>query len=353
MNILALNSSPRSDGESMTGVMLAYLTEGMIAAGATVEIVNLREKSIKPCIGCFTCWTKTPGQCLHKDDMSRELFPKWLASDMVVYASPLYYHKMNAAMSAFIERTLPVVQPFFEHDGEKTFHPLRQKVPIAVWLSVCGFPEMSEFDALSQFIHRTRHRDLQLAAEIYRPAAAFMMHTEELKNDILDATRSAGRELVLSQKVSPETMARITQPVADAQTFALAGNTYWKTCIAEKVTPKEFREKKMVPRPDCLESFMLVLSRGLNAEAAGDRELTLQFTFTDRPADICHFAIKEGKVKAREGNASRPDIAIETPFELWMDIMTGKADGAQMFLEQKYTVAGDLALMQQLFQRPG
>jgi predicted lipid carrier protein YhbT len=40
---------------------------------------------------------------------------------------------------------------------------------------------------------------------------------------------------------------------------------------------------------------------------------------------------------------------IETPFELWMDIMCGKADGQQMFMQQKYKIAGDISLMIQLF----
>jgi hypothetical protein len=34
-----------------------------------------------------------------------------------------------------------------------------------------------------------------------------------------------------------------------------------------------------------------------------------------------------------------------------MDIMTGKADGQQMFMEQKYKVIGDIALMVRLFQK--
>lgn len=58
------------------------------------------------------------------------------------------------------------------------------------------------------------------------------------------------------------------------------------------------------------------------------------------------------KVTARQAKADRPDIMIETPFELWLDIMTGKADGMQMFMEQKYKVSGDLELMQELFKRP-
>jgi multimeric flavodoxin WrbA len=355
MRILALNSSPRSGGQSKTELMLNHLVKGMRDAGAEVEIVNLREKTIKNCIGCFTCWTKTPGKCIHKDDMTNELFPKWLKSDLVVYATPLYYHIMNGAMSTFRERTLPAAQPFFELSDGKTFHPLRHKVPAAVWLSVCGFPEESEFEVLSDYVNRTRHKDVILVAEIYRPAAETMTNPffEEKASDILDATTQAGRELVQSMKIAPETMARIRQPIVDSQSFAEMGNLFWKTCIAEGVTPKEFREKNMVPRPDSLENFMLLFPFGLNSEAADDRKVILQFKFSGDVEDSCYFTIEKGNIDAKTGTWENPDLTIETPFDVWVDIMVGKADGQQMFMEQKYKVNGDISLMIQLFKREG
>lgn len=149
MNVLALNSSPRGGGQSKTEWMLDRLVKGMRDAGARVEVIALRKKKINLCIGCFTCWTKTPGKCIHKDDMTEELFPKWLASDLVVYATPLYHFTMNVEMKAFVERTLPILQPFFEIKKDRTRHPLRQKFPDAVWLSVAGFPEASIYDQLS------------------------------------------------------------------------------------------------------------------------------------------------------------------------------------------------------------
>ena len=45
MKILALNSSPRSGGQSKTELMLKSLVEGMREAGAEVEVVDLREKT--------------------------------------------------------------------------------------------------------------------------------------------------------------------------------------------------------------------------------------------------------------------------------------------------------------------
>jgi multimeric flavodoxin WrbA len=353
MRIFVVNSSPRGGGQSKTELMLNHLVEGMQEAAADVEVVNLREKNIKNCIGCFTCWTKTPGKCLHKDDMTKELFPKWLESDIVVYATPLYYHFINSTMSTFLERTLPAIQPFFKRGEGKTYHPLRHKVPSIVLLSVCGFPEESEFDALSEFIKHTRHKDVKVVAEIYRSAAETMTSgfLQDKTNDILEATKSAGNELVRSGTVSPETMARIRQPLIDSQTFADMGNIYWKTCIAEGVTPKEFSEKELVPRPDSIESFMLLFPFGINSEAVGERKTNLQFQFTGEVADSCYFIIEKGHVDPKNGSVAGPDITIETPFELWMDIMTGKVDGQQMFMEQKYKVRGDISLMIQLFER--
>ena len=94
MKVLALNSSPRGEGQSKTGLMLNPLVLGMRDAGAEVEVVDLRKKPSGIVPGCFTCWTKTPGLCIHKDDMTNELFPKFIDSDLVVYASsPLPLHR--------------------------------------------------------------------------------------------------------------------------------------------------------------------------------------------------------------------------------------------------------------------
>jgi multimeric flavodoxin WrbA len=331
--------------------MLNHLVEGMHEAGAEVEVVNLREKKIKKCIGCFTCWTKTPGKCIHKDDMTKELFPKWLKSDLVVYATPLYHYTVNAEMKAFIERTLPVLEPFFEQHDNRTMHPLRQTPPDAVVLSVAGFLEMSVFDQLSNYVKFLFGRHNRLLAEIYRSAAETLSIIQDKKKEVLEATIQAGRELVDSRRVSTETLNRIQQPIIDFQTFAQIGNLYWKTCISEGVTPKEFKEKNMVPRPDSIESFMLIFPLGINSEAVGERKVLLQFNFSDEVTGSFCFIIEKGNVSAEEGSKENPDITIETPFEVWMDIMTGKADGQQMFMDQKYKVDGDLSLMIQLFQK--
>ncbi|MFZ1983308.1 MAG: NAD(P)H-dependent oxidoreductase [Desulfatitalea sp.] len=345
MKVLALNSSPRGQGQSKTETILNHLVDGMRAAGAQVEVVGLRKKSVRNCIGCFTCWTKTPGVCVHKDDMALELFPKWLEADIAVYATPLYHYTLTASMKAFIERTLPVLQPFFEHNGERSNHPLRHKIPKAVVMSVAGFPEMNVFDQLSSYVRFLFKENL--LAEIYRPAAENLSHLPDkaVGEKILAALHMAGGELIQSQKISTETLKQITQPLGIESKFATIGNIVWKTCIRESVTPREMDERGIAPRPDSMESFMIIMPMGFQAQKAGDLAATIQFDFSDEIEGSCHFNIADGKITGVAGSAAKPDITIATPFELWMDIMAGKTDGQKMFMEQQYKAVGDFSLL--------
>jgi multimeric flavodoxin WrbA/putative sterol carrier protein len=351
MKVLALNSSPRTGSASKTELMLNHFVQGMREAGADVEVVELRKKTVKNCIGCFTCWTKTPGVCIHKDDMSRELYPKWTESDLVVYATPLYHFLMNASMKAFIERTLPLLEPFLVSREGRTHHPMRGKHPKMVFLSVAGFPESSVFDELSFWVNSVYGKHGIVVAEIYRPLAeALTVPAFESKaKEIFEATVQAGREIVKSLAVSPETMERITQPLVEdtAPAFAMA-NLMWKTCISEGVTPKEFTEKGLVPRPDSIETFMMMMPMGFKPESAGDMSAVVQFRFSGDGGGSCHFKIEKGKMEAVQGDAPEPDLTIESPFDVWMDIMTGKADGQRMFMAQKYKVDGDPALLMRM-----
>ncbi len=55
-----------------------------------------------------------------------------------------------------------------------------------------------------------------------------------------------------------------------------------------------------------------------------------------------------GRYLCFRGQVRTPDLTISTDFDLWKDIITGKADGQQRFLEQRYTVKGDLELLMRM-----
>ena len=130
----------------------------------------------------------------------------------------------------------------------------------------------------------------------------------------------------------------------------------WKTCIAEGITPREFGEKGVMPRPDSISSYIELMKLGFNPGPAGGLKTTIQFNFSGENQGSCFLSIADGSINGQQGSFNQPDLTVNTPFEVWMDILTGKADGQQMFLDQKYTVEGDLSLLMQMEQvvwKPG
>jgi len=351
MKILALNSSLRTDGESRTELMLTHLVKGMRDAGADVEMVNLRDKKIGYCEGCFACQTKTPGRCALQDDMTLELYPKWLAADVCVYATPLFHWTVNAPMKAFIERTFPSCEPFFvqKEDGRWT-HPLRHPVPAAVMLSVAGFAEDWVFDELSHYAHFLFGRSGRLLAEIYRPGAMLMTQgAAKFLPDILAATEQAGRELVTTRSVSPETLARIRRPLADDMaSVARMANMFWQTCIDAGVTPKGFERRGMTPRPRTIQDYLTVMEIGFNPAAAAGVRTTLQFEFSGDVAGPCYLEVADGRLRGHDGRpAERADLVIHAAFEAWIDVVTGKTPAMQAFMSGQCRAEEDFSLLMQ------
>ena len=210
---------------------------------------------------------------------------------------------------------------------------------------MAGFPEESVFDQLRSYIHFLFQG--RLVAEIYRTSAEMLGQktTDKGISDILKATVQGGRELVESKKISPETLDRIKKPFTHFEKFTSLGNLAWQTCIDEGVTMGEFQKRGMIPRPNSIETFLAVMQVGFNPEKAGDAKMTMQYNFSGQVEGRCYFSFENGKFTAGAGQIANPDLTVETPFEVWMDILTRKADGAQMLMEGKYTVSGQTDLL--------
>ncbi|MEI3349205.1 MAG: hypothetical protein V8R55_12775 [Dysosmobacter sp.] len=73
--------------------------------------INLSELNISNCVGCFGCWTKTPGRCVIRDDAPR-VYPLIAASDKVLYVSRIKYGGYDTIMKTMLERAIPVQQAF-------------------------------------------------------------------------------------------------------------------------------------------------------------------------------------------------------------------------------------------------
>ena len=82
-------------------MLLNSVLRGVAAAGGDVELINLCDLEIKPCINCGGC-DKT-GCCVLEDEMT-PLYEKLLAADRIVLAAPIYFYGIPAHAKGFIDR---------------------------------------------------------------------------------------------------------------------------------------------------------------------------------------------------------------------------------------------------------
>lgn len=107
MKIAILNGSPRKQN---TAAMVNAFLEGAQEAGHEVEILHVGKMKIAGCLGCEYCHGKGAGTCIQKDDMAN-VIEAYKNSDMVVFASPVYYFSMTAQISAAIQRVYCIGKP--------------------------------------------------------------------------------------------------------------------------------------------------------------------------------------------------------------------------------------------------
>ena len=108
MNILVLNGSPRPKGN--TSKMVKAFSEGAISVGHHVDVVNVCNKKISGCLACEYCHTKEVGICIQKDGM-QAIYELLKDADMLVIASPIYYHGISGQLKCVIDRFYAVAFP--------------------------------------------------------------------------------------------------------------------------------------------------------------------------------------------------------------------------------------------------
>jgi len=107
MKIVGICGSPRKGNtEWMLGKLFIELTRN----GAEAEMLLLRKMDVKMCRGCLACekgGREREGDCVIKDDMAA-VYPKLLAADAIVLATPGYMGMLSGRLKNFLDRTCAI-----------------------------------------------------------------------------------------------------------------------------------------------------------------------------------------------------------------------------------------------------
>ncbi len=238
MKALVLNGSPRGKG-GMTWWLLDRFVQGMEDAGAAVETIQLSSKRISHCLGCLACWFKTPGRCVHDDDMG-EVLEAVAGSEAVVLATPVYVDGMTGLLKNCVDRMVPLADPHLETRDGHMRHPHMGSHPGRLALvSPCGYVELDNFTPLVEHVRAIcRNLDAKFAGSVLRPAApiipyATIRHPFKVRS-ISKAVRQAGREFVAGGKITDDTAAKASAEIMSRESYMKATNKYFDRMLAKK-----------------------------------------------------------------------------------------------------------------------
>lgn len=220
MKILVLNGSPKKDKSDTMHITRAFI-EGMNEVESNdVHIIDIIDKQIEYCTGCFSCM-RNGGSCIHKDDM-RAILEEILESDLLIFNYPLYCYGIPAPLKAFLDRTLPLssmamhkVGDRYEHVGQADYSRLKY-----LMICGCGFPNSTNnFEpAVGQFklCFPNNHTTLTVPESpmFNAPEAAAVTAPR------LELIKKAGRQYAEAGKIEDKLTAEICSPMIPEQQYA-------------------------------------------------------------------------------------------------------------------------------------
>lgn len=167
-------------GDTVTPVVAAHVHNLLADAGWTVTTVALRDKKIAYCLGCFECWVKTPGLC-KIDDEGRVVTAAMLASDLVIYLTPLTFGGYSSELKKALDRSIGLVSPFFTLiDGEVHHQSRYARYPAILGFGIGDAHEVVQAPLFARLIERNAlnlHAPAHAAVVIQRDADAAAIRT--------------------------------------------------------------------------------------------------------------------------------------------------------------------------------
>lgn len=357
MNVLAINGSPRG-ANGNTDVLVQAFLHGVQNAGGNTETIYLHEKTINYCTGCFACWTQTPGVCIHDDDM-RDLLAKVRGADIVVIASPLYGNMLTGQMKTYMDRTLPLSNPDIVEIGGEYVHPARYDDGVFRVVLICnaGFPETHHFEGLKKTFEISTSGPRSELSGVICCAAGPMLSVPGMENETrwyLDAVIQAGQQIVEQGSIDPETQSLLDRSLAEKPgDYANVVNDYWSRVSVdpgsngqeESILTGESRPLPPAKGMTSVRDLVSHLPGSFSADAAGSLSAVIQFAIADEEPGAYYLVIQDGTCLAFEGVHSSPSMTLHSPAQVWIDVCTGKQDGAAAYMSGKYRVTGDTTLL--------
>jgi len=138
-------------GDTFVDAVSAALQDILQTEGWIITPWTLRDEKLAYCLGCFECWTKTPGMC-RIDDTGRDVARSVIGSDLTIYLTPITFGGYSSELKKAVDRIICLISPFFTRiDGEVHHHARYTRYPDLLGVGVLPAPHPDQehiFDTL-------------------------------------------------------------------------------------------------------------------------------------------------------------------------------------------------------------
>ena len=105
MKVLAINGSPRPEGNTYLGIRVA--ADALEESGISCEILHVGHKAVHGCIACGQCRKTRDERCAIDDEVNGWI-QQMKAADGIILASPVYYGGIAGTMKSICDRAFYV-----------------------------------------------------------------------------------------------------------------------------------------------------------------------------------------------------------------------------------------------------
>ncbi|MEY8392802.1 NAD(P)H-dependent oxidoreductase [Lachnospiraceae bacterium 45-W7] len=343
MNILVINGSPKG-GSSNTYRLTSAFLDGMKQELQDIQTkeLSISRMNIKPCLGCFSCWNRTPGQCCIQDDM-QHVIQQLLWADVTIWSFPLYYYSVPGPLKNLIDRQLPTLLPFMvENEGQvgSGNHPSRYDMSgkKTVVISTCGFyTAKGNYDGICSLFDHLCGKGNYTAIFCGQGELFRVPELSSRTNEYLSYVKQAGQEYIKGN-ISVGTQEALNQLLLPRETFEACADASWG--IEQSGEKNNSAAKR--------ESDTLIFTRQMAAlyckENYPGKDIVLEMSYTD--VNECYQILlgKDGSHVYTDGTLTAT-TKIETPVTVWRSIAAGEIRGDEAMMQGLYKVKGDFTLM--------
>lgn len=141
-------------GETLLDEPVQCVQQVLAERGYAVRVFELRNLPVSYCLGCFECWTKTPGECTAQG-ANGEIARAYAQSDLALFLTPITFGGYSAELKKAIDHLICLISPFFTQIAGEVHHQTRYRhYPDLIGIGVQARPDADSAAIFTRVLER-------------------------------------------------------------------------------------------------------------------------------------------------------------------------------------------------------